>query len=243
MESHELLEMMSQAVEGQLYDYPQKRRVYDVERFAYMLAAFESAKFFTEHMPDADNLVHQDRLLEFAFERAGEQGLILEFGVSEGKTIKVIAKQTEEWIYGFDSFEGLPEDWTHFQKKGRYSQGGQVPQDLPANVKPVVGWFEESLPSFLATHPEPIKFLHVDCDLYSSAKTVLESVASRLIAGSVIVFDEYFNYPGWQHHEHKAFQEFVQQTNLEYRFIGFASSHNSVAVQITRPPQFAKDET
>jgi len=48
----------------------------------------------------------------------------------------------------------------------------------------------------------------------------------------VIVFDEYFNYPGWRQHEYKAFQEFIANTGLKYRYIGFSAEKGHVAVQI-----------
>jgi len=75
--------------------------------------------------------------------------------------------------------------------------------------------------------------VHVDSDLYSSAVTVLEGLASRVVAGTIILFDEYINYPGWEQDEFRAFQEFVARHGVAYEYIGFASSHHSVAVKIT----------
>jgi hypothetical protein len=54
------------------------------------------------------------------------------------------------------------------------------------------------------------------------------------VEGTVIVFDEYFNYPGWENHEFKAFQEFVEQTNLKYEYLAYNRRHEQVAVKITR---------
>lgn len=52
-----------------------------------------------------------------------KDGLYLEFGVFQGTTINYIAQQKEnETIYGFDSFEGLPEDWGNI-KKGTFDMG------------------------------------------------------------------------------------------------------------------------
>ena len=94
------------------------------------------------------------------------------------------------------------------------------------------GWFQDTLPGFLAQHPEPARFVHIDCDLYSSTNTVLGLLADRIVPGTVIVFDEYLNYPGWQEHERKAFAEFVARTGTKYKYLGFASSEFSVSVQI-----------
>ena len=63
-------------------------------------------------------------------------------------------------------------------------------------------------------------------------ETVLTILAPRIVPGTVIVFDEYFNYPGWQEHEHKAFQEFVKEFRVDYKFLGFAKKGYSVGVQI-----------
>ena len=49
-------------------------------------------------------------------------------------------------------------------------------------------------------------FLHIDSDLYSSARTVLFLLHEQIVSGTIIEFDEYFNYPNWKQHEYKAFQ-------------------------------------
>ncbi len=74
--------------------------------------------------------------------------------------------------------------------------------------------------------------MHVDCDIYSSTKTIFDLLASRIVAGTVIVFDEYFNYPGWRHHEYKAFQEFCATSGHSYRYLGYAGEKGHVAVVI-----------
>jgi hypothetical protein len=67
---------------------------------------------------------------------------------------------------------------------------------VSSNVTLIKGWFDQTLPPFLEKHPAPVSFLHVDCDLYSSTKTIFDSLRTRFRPGTVIVFDEYFNYPG-----------------------------------------------
>jgi hypothetical protein len=47
---------------------------------------------------------------------------------------------------------------------------------------------------------------------------------------TVIVFDEYFNYPFWREGEFKAFQEFIQARNCRYRYLGYA--HKQVATKV-----------
>jgi hypothetical protein len=105
--------------------------------------------------------------------------------------------------------------------------------EVPGNVALHKGWFEQTLPAFLAAHPDDgVAFLHVDCDIYSSTVTVLRALGPRLKPGAVLVFDEYFNYPNWQRHEWRAFQEFVRDAGMSYRYLGFAQKNGHVAVML-----------
>ncbi len=216
-----------------LHDAPKPPRAVDYEQIAYLLAAASSARYMIDHMRLASNLSGQTPLLEFALAACTVEGLVLEFGVYTGRTLAVIAEHDPRVVHGFDSFEGLPEDWTHFQKKGRFGLQGKLPQFAAANIELHAGWFEQTLPGFLAIHPGPVRFLHIDSDLYSSAVTVLEGLAARIVAGTIILFDEYINYPGWEKDEYRAFSEFVARRGVSYEYLAFASSHYSVAVKIT----------
>lgn len=162
-----------------------------------------------------------------------KNGLVLEFGVYQGKTLNYIAKQLNEYyIYGFDSFEGLPEYWIDGFDKGRFAVD-KLPQ-VENNVKLIKGWFDETLPKFIETKKEKISYLHIDCDLYSSTKTIFDLLGNQIVEGTVIVFDEYFNYPNWENHEFKAFQEFIAKTKKEYKYLTYNYKHQQVAVLITR---------
>jgi hypothetical protein len=135
-------------------------------------------------------------------------------------------------VFGFDSFDGLPEDWSGWvQKKGAF--GGEGIPEVRDNVKLIRGWFDESLPGFVADNPQDLAFAHIDSDLYSSAKTVLEGLASRIKPGTVIVFNEYFNYPSWQQHEFKAFQEFCQGHGVSYEYLCWGKFEVAVRVLST----------
>jgi predicted O-methyltransferase YrrM len=196
---------------------------------AFWLAAQESAAYYSNHMLTCRPFADGAQLLAHAVRLAPSSGLFLEFGVATGSTINFIAGCTDRMIFGFDSFEGLPEDWRSNYEQGTFET---QPPNVRPNVRLVTGLFAESLPQFLAEHPEPIAFLHVDCDLYSSTKTIFELAGHRLRPGSVIVFDEYFNFPGWQHGEFRAFHEFVDQRSLAYRHVGFVPAHQQACVVI-----------
>jgi hypothetical protein len=158
-------------------------------------------------------------------------GLFLEFGVHTGGTLRMIAKRfPKKIIYGFDSFEGLPEDWANSKgdiykghRKGTFKLNGFP--NVPDNARLVVGWFEETLPRFLKWRPEPASFIHVDSDLYSSAKTVLFNLEDRFIEGSVVVFNELKNYPYFREHEAKALYEFLCKTDKNFSWCGGHGGH------------------
>ena len=201
----------------------------------------EAARFVQEHMPDALYFIEREGLLRYAVAQVAIPGLVLEFGVYRGKSTWVIATSTDRPVHGFDSFEGLPEDWTgNKSAKGAFSTGGELP-DVPDNVTLHKGLFADTLPPFLADHDGPAAFVHVDCDLYSSTKDVLGAVSPRLREGTVIVFDDFFNAPGWKEHEYKAFRELVEETGLEFRYIGYA--RHQVGLVVTRAPGAAAGGT
>ncbi len=146
-------------------------------------------------------------------------GLWLEFGVWKGDSINKIAQFTDKKIFGFDSFTGLPEDWREGKTQGRYDVGGMLPE-VRDNVELFAGWFADTLPAFLEKHPGNVALLHVDCDIYNSTKTVLTLLRERIVPGTVIVFDELFNYPEYRDHEIKAFYEFLAETGAGFEWIG-----------------------
>lgn len=195
-------------------------------------AAASSERFAREAMPTAPTFGDPIATLEHALSLAPAEGMALEFGVATGRTLTVIAAaRGNKQVFGFDSFEGLPEDWRTNIPAGTFKIDS-LP-DVPG-AELVVGLFEDTLPDFLASHAEPVAFVHLDADLYSSTATVFEHVGSRLRPGSVIVFDEYFNYPGWQQHEHRAWQEFVAQSAIEFRFVAYTCDDEQVALIVTK---------
>lgn len=103
-------------------------------------------------------------------------------------------------------------------------------ENLTPKVQIVNGLFNETLPSFLAEHTETCAFIHVDCDLYSSTKNIFDLLGSRIVSGTVILFDEFYNYENYRDHEYKAFMEFAEETKLDYRFIAHVADKRQAAV-------------
>lgn len=164
-------------------------------------------------------------------------GLWMEFGVFTGRSLEQFSRKAPKEIYGFDSFEGLPEYWDSNNPKGCYSLGGKTPpgyivgdnhsmfdsnlpknwKPWPKNVKLIKGLFSETLPKFLKENNGDVALVHIDGDLYSSAKDVLDNLKPRFKKGSIIVFDEIVDYPEYKNHEIKAFAEFLLDTGFNYK--------------------------
>ena len=192
----------------------------------------ETADYVKKYMRTVNSVSSNIELLTMAMGKAdlANKKLICEFGVYSGNTINHIASLTEKIVYGFDSFEGLPERWRDAFGRG-FFKVITLPK-VKSNVVLVKGWFDETLPQFIKEHDQSIGFLHVDCDLYSSTRTIFELLKRRIHPGCVIVFDEYFNYPEWEDGEYKAFHEFLKHTGQSYEYIGYNRRHEQVAVRI-----------
>ena len=197
-------------------------------------AAQSSAAFFRREADRATVHFAKDDTMAAALAAAPAEGLYLEFGVYSGATLRQIAQHAPAGtVFGFDSFEGLPEHWRSGFGAGAFSVEG-LPEVPGAEL--VVGWFDATLPGFLAEHPGPVAFLHLDADLYSSTVTVLDALADRLRPGTVVLFDEYFNYPGWEEHEHRAWGEFVERTGISFEYLGLTADDEQLSVRITAIP-------
>jgi predicted O-methyltransferase YrrM len=192
-------------------------------------AVASTARFVQREMCGSRACDHPRATLEHALSLAPSGGMALEFGVFTGSTLKLIAAQRDGGVYGFDSFEGLPEHWRPGFDSGTF--GMDAPPDVPG-AELVVGLFDDTLPGFLETHPGPVDLLHVDSDLYSSAVTVLAHAGPRLRPGSVVVFDEFFNFPGWEAHEARAWQEYVAATGVRFRYEAYTLDHEQVVLRI-----------
>jgi len=155
-----------------------------------------TVNFIISKMPDAMFCINPLDILEYATSLK-KPGIKAEFGVFSGKTINHIASfATNDTIYGFDSFERLPEQWSGFiYAKKLFYRKGVLPK-VKNNVKLIKGWFDKIVPQFFEKQNKPVSILHVDCDLYSFAKIVLSAAKPFIQNGSILIFDEFLNYPG-----------------------------------------------
>ena len=163
-----------------------------------------------------------------------EGGLVVEFGVFKGESLKLISSMFEPYntiCYGFDTFQGLTEEWRMgdvTMPKGSYSTDGHTPDDMPSNCRFITGDASKTIHSFLSNHQKPISFAHFDMDTYTPTANVLRAISSRLIPGSIICFDQHHGYPGWEKGEFKALNEELNGINYEY----IAFSEMAAAIEI-----------
>jgi hypothetical protein len=206
----------------------------DVRKFAQIHAAMEAGQFYCDHLYNVQFFAsYLDHLKEMAKQGSDlGQGAMLEFGVASGTTLRLIAGATARSVVGFDSFKGLPQNWRDGVKIGAFAC--DIP-DLPINASVRVGLINESLPEYLAEMKEKeINFIHVDTDLYDPACQIL-FCCRPYMQRTIVVFDEFFNYPGWRQHEFRAYSEFRDTfaSEFDFRYIGLGGTA-AVSVQITR---------
>jgi len=171
-----------------------------------------------------------------------EDGDILEFGVADGGSIGWFPKHLPGFnVYGFDSFLGLPDDWNlgnTILKRGHFSTNGIAPKI--ENVEFIVGKFEDTFQEWFSNYKGFASIIHIDCDLYSSTKLVLQYIKPHLKVGTFILFDELTHmksHPQYIHnrqHEYKAFKEFlIDNPTIDFDVVG-RTNICQVAIKITK---------
>ncbi len=159
--------------------------------------------------------------------------LYLEFGVASGNSLRYWSahlRHPDSLLYGFDSFEGLPEDFDMFGSllKGSFTQHDRLPVIDDARVHLVKGWFDDTVPRF-EVPPHELLIVNIDADLYSSTKTVLNALRPHLRPGNYIYFDDM----GRIDHEPKALREYMRETGMRLEVIAADVTCNNIFFRIT----------
>jgi O-methyltransferase len=148
----------------------------------------------------------------------------LEFGVWYGRSIKYWAQLNRDLnsrFFGFDTFEGLPEDWKVFTQvlpKGTFSAEGKIPEIDDQRVKFIKGYFQATLPDFLKNFTVNNQLIiNCDADLYTSTLYVLASLNQLMTPGTIVIFDEFSIV-----NEFRAFRDFTQSFMRNYRLLATA---------------------
>ena len=169
-----------------------------------------------------------------------ESGHWMEFGVREGTTIEQFLKyKPTAHIHGFDSWQGLPESWDVGNKVYKPGDMSVPMPEFDDRVELWKGWFEDTIGPWKDKHPGPIQLLHVDGDLYSSAKTVLHKLNDKIVPGTVIIFDEIANWrlagkmSEWCDGEWLALIEWMQTFDREVEPLA-RSCLNQASVTVTK---------
>jgi O-methyltransferase len=154
----------------------------------------------------------------------------LEFGVAEGESLKAwleLRQERDNRFWGFDSFQGLPEDWHEGRPKGTFARGGRPPEIVDPRLKFVVGWFQETLPQFLVDYkPQTRVVVHNDSDLYSATLYTLTRLDSIAAAGTIIIFDEFYD----ARHEFRALMDYAAAYQRKFRVVAATRWFEQVAI-------------
>jgi len=172
--------------------------------------------------------------IEIAKQRFPSRKLILEFGVFKGDMINHQAKRFPELGFvGFDSFEGLREDWPGMLPKGAFNLAGRMPRARP-NVSFVKGFFDASFPQWIGqqTAKEPPLLVHVDCDTYQSTVDVLNLCSPYVSEGLIFHFDDYFGFLNWQSAGYKALSDIAEREGWKLEYISYGAKE--VAFQASK---------
>tara|TARA_E500000178_G_scaffold340715_1_gene383783 strand:+ start:317 stop:1036 length:720 start_codon:yes stop_codon:yes gene_type:complete len=160
-----------------------------------------------------------------------DEDLFMELGVFKGKSINLLSSFLKNKnIYGFDSFEGLKEDWPGtMAQASTFDLKGNIPK-VNKNVRIIKGWIQDTLCNFLTEKNQKVIFVHIDIDTYETTKFILKNIKPFLKSGSIIIFDEMYNYPGWENNEYKALTEEFDEDFFE--FIAFSDFGQEAIIKI-----------
>lgn len=196
--------------------------------------AEEIFKTFKLHFKESSLFKDIDQIRAYAIKTSllndeNKDYYYLEFGVFKGTSTNFFSKYVNKF-YAFDSFEGLKEDWIGTSDtKGSFSLNKQIPK-LNSNIVPIIGWVENTLEDFLKKNNPKVNFVHLDMDTYNSTKYTLEKLKPYLIKNAIIIFDELYNYIGWENGEYKALKEIFNEDEFEYK--GFNIKGAQVVIKI-----------
>ena len=171
---------------------------------------------------------HRWALFDRMVEQSQQDRPFYEYGVWRGQAFQYLIKTFKKG-YGFDTFEGLPEDW-HNKKVGTYSSDGNIPQI--EGGKFIVGKFEDTLPEFFSEPRPKASIINFDADLYSSTICALNFSKPVIDRHTILIFDEFIVNKNWEQDEYKALNEFCLNNNCSYEVLAISFFTKPAAVRL-----------
>ena len=146
-------------------------------------------------------LVSRDRcyLINRFAQYAGHlNGAMAECGVYQGGTAYLLAERartSSKKLFLFDSFKGLPApaQSDNFCKEGDLSDVNELDvRNYLKKFEDIIQWKIGYMPqTFSGLEAEKFSFVHIDVDIYESAKACCEFFLPRLTTGGIMLFDDY----------------------------------------------------
>jgi len=194
-------------------------------------AILDSAEFIEANLRDALLFDSKKAFWDYAVSLPRISGLHVELGVFKGQSINYFAERCPEvTFFGFDSFNGLAESWSGTDLAvGSFDLNLKEPR-VRKNVRLIKGYFEDTLPNFAASQNENLSLIHFDADTYYSTKYALSVFKSKMVIGSLVMFDEYHGYPNWRNGEFRAWAEFAAESKLNFRYLAFAEQQVLIGI-------------
>jgi len=190
-----------------------------------------------QHLRDShpcSSLANRSQMYRYVHDTCvhGEPVDYLEFGVFQGDSMRQwlsLNTHKDSRFFGFDSFEGLPENWRDGQSKGHFDVGGDVPCMDDPRVSFIKGWFEHTIPVFLRDFsPKNRLLLHVDADLYGSAMLALVHFGPFLSERSLLLFDEFYD----REHEFKALMDWQKMYRKKFRIVAEVGNYGRICAEV-----------
>ena len=172
---------------------------------------------------------HRWALFDAMIEHSKKDRPFYEFGVWRGEAFKYLIKTFKKG-YGFDTFQGLPEDW-HDEKAGTYTSDGNIPKVSGGEF--IVGKFEDTLPEFFQEKRPKASIINFDADLYSSTICALNYSKPVIDQHTILIFDEFIINDKWEEDEYRALEEFCAKNHYTYEVLAISFVTKQVAVRIT----------
>jgi Methyltransferase domain len=200
-------------------------------------AVVDSFNYAKENMNGAYSFLDRFEGLTLSIKEARKRfpfrKLVLEFGVYKGGMINHQAKQFPDLNFvGFDSFEGLQEQWSGMAPEKTFDVGGKLPR-VRRNVELVKGWFAESGSRWKAENPAadiPL-LVHVDCDTYAATRDVLEFCSDFVEHGLILHFDDYFGFLDWRNGGFKALREMSEKRGWRLTYLSYGTKEAAVLAE------------